>query len=43
MAEAQFAEMLAAFGESADPSYKGDDIAGLIAANGAQRMNIAVG
>ena len=43
MAEAQFAEMLAAFGESADPSYGGDDIAGLVAANGARRMNVAVG
>ncbi|WP_293899478.1 SDR family NAD(P)-dependent oxidoreductase [Phenylobacterium sp.] len=42
MAEAQFAEMLAAFGESADPGYRGDDIAGLIAANGAKRMNVAV-
>lgn len=43
MAEAQFAEVLAAFGESADPSYKGDDIAGLVAANGAKRMNVAAG
>jgi short-subunit dehydrogenase len=43
MAEAQFAEMLAAFGASADPSYKGDDIAGLVAANGARRMNVTVG
>ena len=43
MAEAQFAEMLGAFGESADPSYKGDDIAGLIAANGAKRMSVAAG
>jgi len=43
MAEAQFAEILAAFGESADPGYAGDDIAGLIAANGARRMNVAVG
>jgi len=42
MAEAAFAEMLAAFGESADPAYAGDDIAGLIAANGARRMNVAV-
>ena len=39
----QFAEMLAAFGASADPSYKGDDIASLIAANGAKRMNVVVG
>jgi len=43
MAEAQFAEILAAFGPSADPSYKGDDIAGLVAANGAKRMNVVVG
>jgi len=42
MAEAGFAEMLAAFGESADPAYGGDDIASLIAANGAKRMNVAV-
>jgi NAD(P)-dependent dehydrogenase (short-subunit alcohol dehydrogenase family) len=42
MAEAGFAEMLAAFGESADPAYPGDDIAGLVAANGARRMNVAV-
>lgn len=42
MAEAGFAEMLAAFGASADPDYGGDDIAGLIAANGARRMNVAV-
>ena len=42
MAEAGFAEMLAAFGPSADPSYQGDDIAGLVAANGARRMNVAI-
>jgi NAD(P)-dependent dehydrogenase (short-subunit alcohol dehydrogenase family) len=42
MAEIQVAEMLAAFGESADPDYPGDDIDGLIAANGASRMNAAV-
>ena len=42
MAEAGFAEMLAAFGPSADPAYGGDDIASLIAANGAKRMNVAV-
>jgi NAD(P)-dependent dehydrogenase (short-subunit alcohol dehydrogenase family) len=42
MAQASFAEMLAAFGESADPSYVGDDIAGLVAANGAKRMNVAL-
>jgi len=43
MTEAGFAEILAAFGESADPGYQGDDIAGLVAANGARRMNVAVG
>ena len=43
MTEAGFAEILAAFGPSADPSYRGDDIDGLIAANGAKRMNVAVG
>jgi short-subunit dehydrogenase len=43
MAEAQFADVLAAFGESADPTYRGDDIASLLAANGARRMNVAVG
>jgi NAD(P)-dependent dehydrogenase (short-subunit alcohol dehydrogenase family) len=42
MAEAGFEELLAAFGESADPAYAGDDIAGLVAANGARRMNVAV-
>ena len=42
MAQIQAAEMLAAFGESADPDYPGDDIDGLIAANGASRMNAAV-
>jgi NAD(P)-dependent dehydrogenase (short-subunit alcohol dehydrogenase family) len=42
MAEAQVAEMLAAFGESADPDYPGDDIASLVAANGAKRMNVSV-
>lgn len=34
MAELVTADMLSAFGESADPDYKGDDIDGLIAANG---------
>ena len=43
MAQAQFAELIAAFGESADPAYGGDDIAGLLAANGARRMNVSVG
>jgi NAD(P)-dependent dehydrogenase (short-subunit alcohol dehydrogenase family) len=42
MAQIQVAEMLAAFGESADPDYPGDDIDGLIAANGAKRMNATV-
>jgi len=42
MAEDSFAEMLAAFSESADPNYGGDDIASLVAANGAKRMNVAV-
>lgn len=42
LAEAQVAEMLAAFGESADPGYTGDDIDGLVAANGARRMNVSV-
>lgn len=43
MAQAQFDEILSAFGPSADPDYAGDDIDGLIAANGARRMNVAVG
>ncbi|MCW5761574.1 MAG: hypothetical protein KIS90_17515, partial [Phenylobacterium sp.] len=43
MAQAQFAEIVGAFGASADPDYAGDDIAGLVAANGARRMNVAVG
>lgn len=34
MAELVTADMLSAFGPSADPGYRGDDIAGLIAANG---------
>jgi hypothetical protein len=42
LAEPQLAEILAAFGPSADPSYEGDDIDALIAANGARRMNAAV-
>ena len=41
LAEPQIAEMLAAFGPSADPAYKGDDIEGLVAANGAKRMNVS--
>lgn len=43
LAEAQVAEMLAAFQDSADPDYPGDDIEGLVKANGARRMNVAVG
>ena len=43
MAQAQFAEILGAFGTSADPTYGGDDIAGLVAANGARRMNVVTG
>jgi len=42
LAEPQIAEMLAAFGESADPDYAGDDIESLVAANGAKRMNVSV-
>jgi NAD(P)-dependent dehydrogenase (short-subunit alcohol dehydrogenase family) len=42
LAEAQIAEMLAAFGESADPGYPGDDIDSLLAANNARRMNVSV-
>jgi NAD(P)-dependent dehydrogenase (short-subunit alcohol dehydrogenase family) len=42
MAEAQISEMLAAFGESADPAYRGDDIDSLLAANNARRMNASV-
>jgi NADP-dependent 3-hydroxy acid dehydrogenase YdfG len=42
LAEPQIAEMLAAFGPSADPDYRGDDIDGLLAANNASRMNVSV-
>ena len=42
LVEPQIAEMLAAFGESADPTYQGDDIDSLVAANGAKRMNVSV-
>jgi NAD(P)-dependent dehydrogenase (short-subunit alcohol dehydrogenase family) len=42
MARAQFAEILAAFGPSADPTYGGDDIDGLVAANNARRMSVAL-
>ena len=41
--EPQLEEMLAAFGESADPDYPGDDIDGLVNANGAKRMNVTAG
>ena len=41
--EPQIAEMLAAFGESADPSYAGDDMDGLVKANGAKRLNVTSG
>jgi hypothetical protein len=34
MLRRQYDEMLEGFGEASDPSYRGDDIAGLIAANG---------
>ncbi|MGN6498172.1 MAG: SDR family NAD(P)-dependent oxidoreductase [Tsuneonella sp.] len=34
MLRTQFEEMLGAFGEASDPGYRGDDIDGLIAANG---------
>jgi NAD(P)-dependent dehydrogenase (short-subunit alcohol dehydrogenase family) len=34
MLRTQFEEMLGAFGEASDPAYRGDDIDGLIAANG---------
>jgi NAD(P)-dependent dehydrogenase (short-subunit alcohol dehydrogenase family) len=42
LVEPQIAEMLAAFGESADPHYRGDDIDSLVAANGAKGFNAAV-
>lgn len=42
LAEPQIAEMMAAFGQSADPDYAGDDIDGLLAANGAVRLNVSV-
>lgn len=41
LAEPLFAEMLASFGEAADPSYRGDDIDGLIAANGGRAFAAA--
>jgi len=33
---------LTAFGESADPDYKGDDIDGLIAANGGRMFGARI-
>jgi hypothetical protein len=39
--EPQLAEMLAAFGPSADPGYPGDDIDALVAANGARAFGAA--
>jgi NAD(P)-dependent dehydrogenase (short-subunit alcohol dehydrogenase family) len=41
LVQPQFEEMLAAFTESADPSYPGDDIDSLIAANSSWRSNAA--
>lgn len=40
LAEPLVAEMLAAFGESADPDYAGDDIDGLLAANNARAFGV---
>ena len=40
--EPQVAEMLAAFGASADPAYAGDDIDALLAANGARAFSVSV-
>jgi NAD(P)-dependent dehydrogenase (short-subunit alcohol dehydrogenase family) len=42
LAKAQFDEILAAFNASADPAYPGDDIDGLVAANHARRLNVAL-
>lgn len=42
LAEPQIAEMMAAFGASADPDYKGDDIDSLLKANNVRRMNVSV-
>ena len=42
MAELVTQDMLAAFGESADPDYRGDDIDGLIAANGGRMFGAKV-
>ncbi|MDZ4375817.1 MAG: SDR family NAD(P)-dependent oxidoreductase [Phenylobacterium sp.] len=43
LVEAQFADLLSAFGASADPAYAGDDLESLVAANGAQRLTAGVG
>ena len=40
--EPQVAEMLAAFGVSADPAYAGDDIDALLAANEARAFSVSV-
>lgn len=42
MAELVTADMLSGFGESADPTYKGDDIDGLIAANGGRMFGVKI-
>ena len=42
MAELVTHDMLTAFGESADPDYKGDDIDGLIAANGGRMFGARI-
>src|SRR3546814_2569705 len=39
MAELVTQDMLSSFGPSADPAYKGDDIDGLIAANGGRMLD----
>jgi len=41
LVEPQVAEMMAAFGDSADPAYPGDDIDALVAANGARAFAAA--
>lgn len=43
LAEPLVAEMLGAFGPSADPGYRGDDIEALVAANNARRMSVGAG
>ena len=42
LVEPQIAEMLAAFGPSADPDYPGDDIEGLVAARGARAFGVGI-